>query len=312
MEKLNTLSIVCPCYNEENNVFPLYERLQKVINGIVGYEFEIIFIDNSSTDETAERLRELARLDSRVKVIINARNFGHNRSPFWALLQTSGEAAVIMAADLQDPPEYVPQLISEWEKGWKVVMAQKPESKTGVVMHALRKFYYWLLNKISSVRLIEDANGFGIYDKKVIAYMAEMNDPNPYIRGMVCEIGFPIKTIKYVQDSRHSGSSKNNLYALYDQAMLGFVSHSVIPLRVSSAIGFLLSGISFLFAIIYLGLKLSNWDKFSAGIAPIIVGGLFIFGLIFIFLGLLGEYIASIQLFVKKRPMVVEQERINF
>jgi len=311
MEKI-LLSIVCPCFNEEDNIFPLYERLSKVLRSIENYNFEIIFIDNSSTDKTVDKLRELANKDSQIKVIINSRNFGHNRSPFWALLQTSGAASVIMAADLQDPPESIIQLISQWEKGWRVVMARKPVSKTGAIMHALRKFYYWSLNKMSSVKMIEDANGFGIYDKTVVEYMSQMNDPNPYIRGMVCEIGFPIKTINYVQEKRHSGISKNNWYALYDQAMLGIVSYSVIPLRISSAIGFILSGLSFLIAIIYIVLKISNWEKYSAGIVPIIVGGLFMFGLIFIFLGLIGEYIASIQLFVKKRPMVVEQERINF
>jgi len=311
MEKI-LLSIVCPCFNEEDNIFPLYERLSKVLRSIENYNFEIIFIDNSSTDKTVDKLRELANKDSQIKVIINSRNFGHNRSPFWALLQTSGAASVIMAADLQDPPESIIQLISNWEKGWRVVMARKPVSKTGAIMHALRKFYYWSLNKMSSVKMIEDANGFGIYDKTVVEYMSQMNDPNPYIRGMVCEIGFPIKTINYVQEKRYSGISKNNWYALYDQAMLGIVSYSVIPLRISSAIGFILSGVSFLIAIIYIGLKISNWEKYSAGIVPIIVGGLFMFGLIFIFLGLIGEYIASIQLFVKKRPMVVEQERINF
>lgn len=306
------LSIVCPCFNEEGNIYPLYDRISKVLQNIQQYNFEIIFIDNSSSDKTVEKLRELANNDLRVKVIINARNFGHNRSPFWALLQSSGAATVIIAADLQDPPEFILQLISEWEKGWKVVMAQKPVSKTGALMHTLRKLYYWSLNKMSSVKMIENANGFGIYDKKVIGYMTEMNDPNPYIRGMVCEIGFPIKSIDYIQDNRHSGKSKNDLYALYDQAMLGFVSYSIIPLRISSAIGFILSGVSFVMAIIYIGLKIADWEKFSAGIAPIIVGGLFMFGLVFIFLGLIGEYIASIQLFVKKRPMVVEQERINF
>jgi len=311
MEKI-LLSIVCPCFNEEDNIFPLYERLSKVLRSIENYNFEIIFIDNSSTDNTVDKLRELANKDTQIKVIINSRNFGHNRSPFWALLQTSGAASVIMAADLQDPPESIIQLISHWEKGWRVVMARKPVSKTGAIMHALRKFYYWSLNKMSSVKMIEDANGFGIYDKTVVEYMSQMNDPNPYIRGMVCEIGFPIKTINYVQEKRHSGISKNNWYALYDQAMLGIVSYSVIPLRISSAIGFILSGLSFLIAIIYIVLKISNWEKYSAGIVPIIVGGLFMFGLIFIFLGLIGEYIASIQLFVKKRPMVVEQERINF
>jgi len=310
MKKL--ISIICPCFNEEENILNLYRELSLALSVLDNYKFEIIFIDNASEDKTVEKIKEIAKSDLRIKAIINSRNFGHNRSPYWALLNCNGDAAIIIAADLQDPPAEIGNLLREWEKGWKVVMGRKPKSVTNLFFHQLRKLYYRFLNAISNINLINDANGFGVYDRSIIEIIRSINDPDPYLRGLVCEIGFPIKTIEYTQNKRNQGKSKNSIYVLYDQAMLAITSHSIVPIRIISIVGFMTAILSFAWGAIFLFYKILNWDSVSFGIAPLLITISFILGVILVFLGFIGEYVASIHKYVKKRPIVVESERLNF
>ena len=306
------ISIVSPCYNEKENIRHLYENILESIKGLERYDFEFQFIDNSSTDGTIDILRQMAAADIRVKVIINTRNFGHIRSPYWGIIQSRGDATVYLASDLQDPPEFIPKFIKEWELGWKVVLAIKPLSQTNWFLHSFRRFYYRFLDKISEVELIKDTTGFGIYDRIVLDYVRKIGDPYPYLRGLICELGYPIKTIEFKQPKRIRGVSKNNFYTLYDIAMLGVISHSLVPLRVASLVGFCIGLISFSMGIVYFLLKIIYWDNFLLGVAPIMISMFFLFGILFIFIGLIGEYIGSIHRYMKSRPIVVELERINF
>lgn len=306
------ISIISPCFNEEENVEELYRRVTQVMDALSQYTFEYLFIDNASTDRTVELLRQLALRDRRIKVIVNTRNFGHIRSPYWGILQTTGDATVYLASDLQDPPELIPQLIEHWERGWQVVLGVKPISKTNSLMHQIRKIYYRLLHKISEVEIVRDSTGFGLYDRKVITELRKIQDPYPFLRGLICELGFPIKTIEFAQPRRLRGITKNNLYSLFDIAMLGIVSHSKVPLRLSTFIGIGLGLISFGIAIYYTVMKLIYWDNFPMGLAPLTIGFFLFMSLIFIFIGLLGEYIASIHTYLQNRPIVIEKERINF
>lgn len=306
------ISIVTPCYNEEENISELYARITKAIESLSKYQFEILFIDNASTDRTVEIIKGFCASDPRIKLIVNNRNFGHIRSPYWGIIQSSGIATIYLASDLQDPPEYIAKFVAEWEMGWKIVLASKPVSQTNFLFHSLRKLYYRLLDRISDVDLVKDTTGFGIYDRQVLDCVRKINDPYPYLRGMICELGFPIKTIEFNQPRRVRGVSKNNFYTLYDIAMLGIVSHSLVPLRIASMLGLIIGGISFLVGLLYFVLKLIYWNSFPMGTAPLIIGIFFMFGILFVFIGLLGEYIGSIHTYVKNRPIVVEKERINF
>jgi dolichol-phosphate mannosyltransferase len=306
------ISIVAPCYNEAENVDELYKQIYGAISPLNQYEFEIIFIDNSSIDETVELLKKIASLDKRVKIIVNIRNFGHIRSPYWAIMQSSGVATICMASDLQDPPTMIPKFIAEWELGWKVVMGVKPLSSTGSLMHFFRKLYYRFLDRISEVSLVKDATGFGIYDKVVLDAVRKIQDPYPYFRGLICELGYPIKTLEFNQPRRLRGISGNNFYSLYDIAMLGVISHSLVPIRVAGILGFVIGAASLITSLFYLVLKLVYWNKFPLGLAPLVIGIFMMFGALFIFIGLLGEYIGSIHMHLKNRPIVVEKERINF
>lgn len=310
MKKL--ITIVSPCFNEAENIEELYRRIALAISDLKSYDFEMLFIDNASTDNTVQILKKLITLDTRIRVIVNTRNFGQVRSPYWGVMQSRGDATIYLASDLQDPPEYIPKFIDEWERGWKVVLAVKPQSKTNIVFNMMRKSYYRMLAKISEVQMINDATGFGMYDYLVLDQIRAINDPYPYFRGLVCELGYPIKTVPFEQPRRSRGISKNNILGLYDVAILGIVSHSVAPIRAAGIIGFLIGFFSFFIALVYLFLKLFFWDSFPLGIAPLIISFFFLFGLLFMFIGLLGEYIASIHTYVRKRPIVVEKERINF
>ncbi|MBU3624386.1 glycosyltransferase family 2 protein [Polynucleobacter sp. AP-Latsch-80-C2] len=310
MASLISLSI--PCYNEEENVDELYRRICETVDKIIQYQFEFVFIDNASEDQTVQKLIFLASTDRRVKIIVNTRNFGHIRSPYWGIMQTSGDATIALASDLQDPPELIPQFISQWELGWKVVLAVKPRSKTNFFVHKLRRLYYQILDGIANIDLVKDATGFGLYDKKVLDQVRKISDPYPYLRGLICELGFPIKTIPFLQPRRERGISKNNFYTLYDIAMLGIVSHSLVPIRLASICGIVIGFMSLLVAIFYTIMKLLNWYSFPVGMAPIVIGIFLLFSLLFIFIGILGEYIGSIHSYVKNRPIVVERERINF
>lgn len=312
MTERTLLSIVTPTYNEEENVDELYVRIKAAIAPLTQYQFELIFIDNHSADNTVAKLKQLALIDPMVKIIVNTRNFGHIRSPYYGILQSSGAATIYLASDLQDPPEMIPDFINHWESGYKLVMATKPVSKSSLLIHNLRKAYYRFLDGISDISLVADSTGFGLYDKEVLDHLRKIDDPYPFLRGLICELGYCIKTIEFTQPRRLRGISKNNFYTLWDIAMLGIVSHSKVPIRIAAIGGFLIGTLSIISAIIYLVLKLIYWDEFPLGTAPIMIGMFFMFGILMFFIGILGEYIGSIHSYVQKRPIVVEAERVNF
>lgn len=307
-----TLSIVAPFFNEIGNAQIFYERLKAVITTLDNYSFEFIFIDNCSNDGTQEILRKIAEADSAVKIIFNNRNFGHLRSPYWGVIQSTGDATIYLASDFQDPPELIPKFIEAWEDGFNVVLATKPVSNTNFITHRLRKFYYELLDSISDVSHVKNATGFGLFDKKVLDEIRKINDPYPYFRGLIVELGYQVKTIEFEQPRRLNGISKNNFYSLYDYAMLGVISHSKLPIRMASFLGFGIGLLSLLTAMVFFVLKLCFWNSFQVGVAPIVIGMFFLFGLMFLFIGILGEYIGSIHTYLQKRPVVVERERVNF
>ncbi len=308
---MKLISIVTPCFNEEDNIEELHRRISAVMAKLP-YEYEHICIDNCSTDSTVAKLREMARADLRLKVIVNARNFGHIRSPYHGLLQGAGDAVIIIASDLQDPPELIPELLVKWEKGFKAVLLVKPKSEESRVMFAIRRLYYGVISRISDVPLVRNATGAGLYDRQVIDVLRQLRDPYPYLRGLVAEIGFPIATVSFLQPRRRRGISKNNFYALYDIAMLGITSHSKVPLRLMTMFGFLLSVLSFLFAVGFLFAKLLFWDYFQLGLAPLLIGLFFFTAVQMFFVGVLGEYIGAVLTHVRNVPHVIESERINF
>jgi len=311
MSKNKLISIVTPCYNEEENIDELYQRIASVM-ATLPYDYEHICIDNCSTDSTVKKIKELAAQDKRLKLIVNARNFGHIKSPYYALLQSSGDACILIASDLQDPPEMIAEFVKQWEAGFKTVLAVKPESEEHSVMFFLRKTYYRLITRISEVPLVQNATGAGLFDRAVIEILRSIQDPYPYFRGLLCEIGFPIATVPFKQPRRQRGITKNNFYTLYDIAMLGITNHSKIPLRLMAMSGFLLAILSLMVALFFLVAKLLYWNSFQLGTAPIIIG-IFFFGAIqTFFIGVLGEYIGSIHTQVRKMPLVVELERVNF
>jgi dolichol-phosphate mannosyltransferase len=306
------LSIVTPTYNEIDNIEELLRGVKVSIAHLNQYDFEFLVIDNCSTDGTQQKLKELASQDTRIKVILNARNFGHIRSPYYGILQSRGVATIYLASDLQDPPELIPEFIEQWEQGYKLVMAVKPVSKGSPLMHALRKAYYRFIDKISEVEIIKDSTGFGLYDKCVLDKLREINDPYPFLRGLICELGYEVKTIPFVQPRRLRGITKNNFYTLFDIAMLGMVSHSKVPIRIAALVGFMLGTLSMFTAFVFLVLKLLFWNSFPLGSAPVVIGLFFLFGVLLFFIGILGEYIGSIHTYIQNRPVVVEKERINF
>jgi glycosyltransferase involved in cell wall biosynthesis len=306
------VSIVTPTYNEIENIDELLRRVRSVVGGLTNYNFEFLVIDNCSSDGTQERLRELARQDPRLKVILNVRNFGHIRSPYYGILESKGDVTIYLASDLQDPPEMIPEFLREWENGYKLVMAIKPVSHSSRIMHSLRKSYYRFIDLISDVPIIKDSTGFGLYDKSVLNNLRDIADPYPFLRGLICELGYEVKTIPFVQPRRVGGITKNNFYTLFDIAMLGMVSHSKVPIRIAALVGFSLGFLSIFTAFIFTVLKLVYWDSFPIGSAPLIIGLFFLFGVQLFFIGILGEYIGSIHTYIQNRPIVVEKERINF
>ena len=306
------ISVVSGCYNEEENVRECYEQVKKVFQEIGRYRYEYIFIDNASKDRTAAILRKIAAQDKNVKVILNARNFGHIRSPYHAILQARGDAVISVVSDLQDPPELIKEFLRKWEEGFLVVIAFKQESEESPLFFLIRKLYYELVSRLAEIDLNKNATGFGLYDRRFIDIVAEMDDPYPYFRGLVSEIGFPLAKIPYHQPARKRGLTSNNFYRLYDMAMLGITNHSKVPLRLATMLGFAVSLVSLCIALGYLVCKLLFWNSFSLGLAPLEIG-LFFFGSVqLFFIGILGEYIGAIHTQVLKRPHVVELERINF
>lgn len=312
MDEKKLISVVTPCYNEELNVEEVYKQVKAVFAQLPQYRYEHIFIDNASADNTVAILKRLAAADYNVKIIVNVKNFGHIRSPYYGLLQARGDAAIMIVSDLQDPPEMIKEFLQKWEAGYSVVVGVKNQSEENQLMFAVRKVYYNLLKKFSDTEQIKNFTGFGLYDQKFISVLRTLKDPYPYFRGLVTEIGFNRAEINYVQPARKRGKTSNNFYSLYDLAMLGFVNHSKIPLRLASFIGFGMSVVSFMVGIIYLVYKLLFWNRFEAGLAPLTIG-IFLFSSIqLFFIGILGEYVGAIYTQVRERPLVIEKERINF
>jgi glycosyltransferase involved in cell wall biosynthesis len=306
------ISIVTPCYNEEENVEEVYRQVKAVFASLPEYDYEHFFIDNASKDRTVEILKRLAALDTNVKVIINSRNFGHIRSPYHALLQARGDAAILLVADLQDPPELIRTFLKKWQDGYKVVLGVKSKSRETPVMFLVRKCYYEFITRLSEIELTKNNTGFGLYDRQILDILRQIDDPYPYFRGLISDIGFESAKIEYTQPVRTRGITKNNFYTLYDMAMLGITNHSKVPLRLSAMLGFFLSGVSLLAAIGYLFAKLLFWNSFSLGLAPVVIGLFFFSSVQLFFIGIIGEYIGSIHTQVLKRPLVIEKERINF
>jgi len=306
------VSVVVPCFNEEGNVEVLYDRLQAVFARIADVQFQIVYIDNASTDRTEELLRGLAARDRRVKVIFNARNFGPLRSPLHAFYETPGDALICMACDLQDPPELISEFVRLWRSGLKVVIGVKPRSRESRVMFLVRRGYYRLLNRISETPLIDNFTGFGLYDREVVDTLRRIPDRRPYFRGLIADLGYTRAEVPFVQPRRERGVTKNNFYALYDLAMMGLTSHSRIPLRIATMAGFFLGTLSLLVALVYLVAKLLFWNSFALGQAPVLIG-LFLIGSVqMFFVGILGEYIGAIHAQLHPRPWVIERERLNF
>lgn len=306
------ISVMTPCYNEEGNIEKLYTLVKKQFEKIGKYTYEHIFIDNYSTDHSREILRELARRDKNVKVILNARNFGPNRSGSYGMLQGRGDALIVLVCDLQDPPEMIPTFLEKWEEGYKVVLGQKTKSKENPIMFQIRKLYYKVMSLLSETEHLTNVTGYGLFDKEVLDMIKWMDDPDPYIRGLVPQLGYKWCLVEYTQQKREAGKSSYNFNRYFDFAITGVVHVSKKPLRVATMLGFIMSGISFTIALIYLIMKLINWNRFDMGTAPILIGMFLLGSIQLAFIGVIGEYIGAILTKVTRMPMVVEEERINF
>ena len=310
---MKKISVVIPCFNEQENAEAIAGAVENEFRtNMKEYDYEIIFIDNDSTDDTRKIIRGLCALDPKIKAIFNAKNFGQFNSPYYGMLQTDGDATVLLAADFQDPPEMIKDFVKAWEEGYKIAIGIKVSSKENPVMYRLRSLYYKMIKRFSEVEQIEHFTGFGIYDKEFINVLRSLNDPTPFLRGIVAELGFKRKEIPYEQPQRRAGKTHNNFYTLYDGAMLSVTSYTKVGLRIATFTGAIIGAISFLFAIIYLIMKLIWWDRFPAGTAPLVIGMLFLGAIILFFIGFLGEYVLTINQRVMRRPLVVEEERINF
>lgn len=303
------IAIVLPCFNEEGNVDELYARLTATLQSLPQYTFEMLFIDNASTDKTAVKIRSLIDHDPRVSLIINARNFGHVRSPYHGLMQVKGDCAILMCTDLQDPPELIPKLLDAWRRGASVVVGQKRSSEESFLFWSLRSIYYRCVKAIADVPLLQHVTGFGLYDRRVLELLRQCREPYPYLRGLICELGLPISVIQYDQPLRKHGITKNNFFTLYDMAMLGVTSHSRAPLRLATIFGFTLSALSMLTALVFLVVKLSFWRLIPAGYAPAVISIFFLASVQIFLIGLVGEYVGAILTQVRNRPLVVERER---
>lgn len=310
---MKNISIVIPTYNEEDNVILLAHEIVNIFNSqLRNYDYEIIFIDNYSKDKTRERLEKLCNENNRIKAIFNAKNFGQLNSPFYGLLQSNGDCSILICADFQDPPKLIADFVREWENGYKIVVGRKIKSKENPIMYFLRTIYYKIIRKISEAEHIDHFTGFALYDRKFIEILKNLEDTQPYLRGIVAELGFNRKEIFYEQQNRRSGKTKNNLYSLYNIAMLGITSYSKIVLRLATIFGFISSIITFILGFITLITKLLNWNNYPIGVAALMVGVFFIGSVQLFFIGLIGEYILNINSRVMKRPLVIEEKRINF
>lgn len=312
-KKVKKISIMIPCYNEEENVREICAAvICEIQKNLPEYDYEIVFIDNDSQDKTREYLRELCKKNTKVKAIFNAKNFGQFNSPVYGMCQTTGDCTISLCCDFQDPVEMIPQFVREWEKGYKIVIGVKTASKENKVMRFLRTCYYKTIKKMSDVEQIEHFTGFGLYDKSFIKVLRGLDEPTPFIRGIVAELGYKRKDIPYVQPKRKAGKTHNNWATLYDAAMLSFTSYTKVGLRIATILGFVVGAISMVIAFVYLILKLVYWDRFVAGMTPILLAVLILGSLQLFFIGFLGEYVLSINKRVMKRPLVIEEERLNF
>lgn len=304
-----------PCYNEVENIEPISQTIVGILETeLPQYDYEVLFIDNASTDGTRYKIEQICEQNKKIKAIFNVTNFGQFNSPFYGMCQTTGDCTITMCCDFQDPPELIPVFVKEWEKGHRIVSGIKTSSKEPGVIYFLRSIYYKLIRNMSSVKMIEHFTGFGLYDKTFIALLKELNDPIPFLRGIVAEYGggFNLKEIEYEQPKRRAGKTHNNFYSLYDAAMLSITSYTKVGLRLATFLGFACSAISIVVAVVYTVMKLLNWENFSAGTAPLTIGVFIIGGIQLFFIGLIGEYILNINTRVIHRPIVVEEKRINF
>lgn len=307
------ISVIIPCYNEEENVRPIYEAVRdELLKSCPSYDYEILFCDNKSQDRTREIIREICAEDKNVKAIFNVKNFGQFNSPYHGLLQTTGDCTITMVADFQDPVEMIPQFVAAWEEGYKIVIGRKTKSKEHPFIYWLRGCYYKILKKMSTTEIIEQFTGFGLYDRSFVDTLRDLHDPTPFMRGIVAELGPERKEIEYEQPQRRAGKTHNNFYTLYDAAMLSFTSYTKNGLRIATFSGFIIAFISFIIGLFYLIMKLLFWYKFTAGYAPMMIGIFFMGGIILAFMGFMGEYVMAINARVMNRPLVVEEERINF
>ena len=311
MMKSKLISVLTPCYNEEGNVEGIYLRVKEIFKNL-NYEYEHIFIDNSSRDNTVAQLKKLADLDKNLKIIVNVKNFGWIRSPFYGLLQARGDAVILIAADLEDPPALITEFIKKWEDGCKIVLGVKTKSKESRFMYLVRSLYYKLYKSLSENEIVEHSSGFGLYDRRIIEIFRDLNEPYPYLKSIISEIGFEKCVVEYTREKREKGISSSNFYRLYDAAISGITSDSRVLIRIATIFGFAASAVSLLIAFIYLLLKIILWERFQLGIASIAIGVFFFASVQLFFIGLIGEYVGAILTQVKKRPLVIEKERINF
>ena len=310
---MKKISVMIPCYNEEENVEPISKAIIDVFKTqLSNYDYEILFIDNDSQDKTREILCRMCEEDKHIKAIFNAKNFGQFNSPYYGMLQTTGDCTISMVCDFQDPVEMIPKYVDEWEKGYKIVIGIKTSSKENKLLYWFRSMYYKFIKKFSEVDQIEHFTGSGLYDKEFINVLRDLKDPTPFLRGIVAELGYKRKEIEYEQPKRRAGKTSNNFLRLYDAAMLSITSYTKIGLRLCSFIGIIIGGISFIIGLVYLIMKLTHWNQFAVGMAPMLIGVFFLGAVQLFFIGLIGEYIMSINVRVMNRPLVIEEERINF
>lgn len=310
---MKKISILVPCYNEEENVVAMSKALSDVMrNSLSEYDYEIVFIDNHSTDNTRTLIEQICAKDEQIKAIFNARNFGQFNSPYYGMLQCTGDCVICICADFQDPVDMIPRFVEEWENGYKIVCGIKTSSRENKIMRFMRTCYYKLIRKMSSTEQIEHFTGFGLYDKSFIQVLRDLKDPTPFLRGIVAELGPTRKEIPYEQAKRRAGKTHNNFYTLYDAAMLSFTSYTKIGLRLASFLGMIIATLSAGIGLVYLILKLCHWDRFPMGTAPALIGMFFLGAIQLFFIGFLGEYILNINTRVMNRPLVIEEKRINF
>lgn len=309
---MKKISVLVPCYNEEENVNAISEAIIKELNKLDKYDYELVFIDNYSKDNTRNLIQELCKKNKKIKAIFNCKNFGQFNSPYYGMLQTTGDCTILISADFQDPVEMIPKFIKGWEQGYKIVIGIKNKSQENKIMYFLRSCYYKIISKMSETEMIEHFTGFGLYDKKFIQVLKTLDDSKPFLRGIVAELGFERKEIPYEQQKRRAGKTHNNFYTLYDAAMLSFTSYTKAGLRLATFIGVFIAVLSFIIGLVYLILKIIYWDRYAAGTTPILIGMFFLGAIQLFFIGFLGEYILSINSRMMKRPLVIEEKRINF